>query len=91
MICAIWARRRRPRASSGRFACGAIRSPTSRATHSASRRWRRSTSSYPGALIYKLDEHGLSRTTLEETEHYNVTRDFLLNPQRFLKHLFDEE
>jgi predicted ATPase len=46
---------------------------------------------YPGALIYKLDEHGISRTTLEETEHFNVTRDFLINPQRFLKHLFDDE
>jgi predicted ATPase len=42
---------------------------------------------YPGALIYKLDEHGLARTTYEETEHYTVTRSFLMRPESFLRHL----
>ena len=46
---------------------------------------------YPGALIYKLDDQGLTRTTLEETEHYTVTRNFLLRPQSFLKHLLEED
>jgi predicted ATPase len=50
---------------------------------------------YPGALIYKLDETGIAPTRYEETEHYTVTRSFLLRPESFLKHLLapagDEE
>jgi predicted ATPase len=48
---------------------------------------------YPGALIYKLDETGIAPTLYEETEHYTVTRGFLMRPEAFLKHLFlkDEE
>jgi predicted ATPase len=42
---------------------------------------------YPGALIYKLDENGIAPTRYEETEHYTVTRSFLLRPESFLKHL----
>lgn len=42
---------------------------------------------YPGALIYKLDDTGLAPTRYEETEHYTVTRSFLLRPESFLKHL----
>jgi predicted ATPase len=42
---------------------------------------------YPGALLYRLDEHGIARTKWEETEHYTVTRSFLLRPESFLKHL----
>jgi predicted ATPase len=42
---------------------------------------------YPGALIYKLDNNGIARTAYEETEHYTVTRTFLMHPESFLKHL----
>ena len=44
---------------------------------------------YPGALIYRLDGDGLAPTRFEETEHYTVTRSFLLRPESFLKHLFE--
>ena len=42
---------------------------------------------YPGALLYKLDETGIAPTRYEETEHYTVTRSFLMRPESFLKHL----
>ena len=46
---------------------------------------------YPGALIYRLDGDGLAPTRFEETEHYTVTRSFLLRPESFFKHLFGKE
>ncbi|MCO5166177.1 MAG: AAA family ATPase [Planctomycetes bacterium] len=44
---------------------------------------------YPGATIYALGPHGIRRTTWAETEHVQVTRDFLAAPERYLKHLFE--
>ncbi len=46
---------------------------------------------YPGALIYQLDGNGLLPSRLEDTEHFTVTRNFLLRPESFLKHLFEKE
>ena len=46
---------------------------------------------YPDALIYRLDAQGIAPTRFEDTEHYTVMRSFLLQPQSFLKHLFDDE
>lgn len=43
---------------------------------------------YPGARIYQLGLDGLSPVTYLETEHYQITRDFLADPARFFKHLF---
>lgn len=43
---------------------------------------------YPGAWIYRLDERGLDRVTLEDTEHYTVLRSFLLQPELMLRELF---
>jgi predicted ATPase len=43
----------------------------------------------PGALIYRLDENGIAPTRYEETEHYTVTRSFLMRPESFLKHLLE--
>jgi predicted ATPase len=43
---------------------------------------------YPGACIWSLDGGGLQRIAYEDTEHYLITRDFLANPEQFLKHLF---
>ena len=34
---------------------------------------------YPDAWIYSLDDDDITRITYEETEHYQVTRDFLNN------------
>jgi predicted ATPase len=47
--------------------------------------------SYPGARMYMLDENGCSETTFEETDHYRVTRDFLLNHPKRLKNLLSKQ
>jgi predicted ATPase len=46
---------------------------------------------YPNALIYEFGEHGIREISYEDTEHYRVTHDFLVNPQRMLKVLMGEE
>lgn len=43
---------------------------------------------YPGATLYQFGPSGIARIAYEETEHYLVTRDFLVNPARMLKELF---
>jgi len=43
---------------------------------------------YPDACIYQCSQEGISTVAYEDTEHYQVTRDFLANPQRMLKVLF---
>lgn len=43
---------------------------------------------YPGALIYHITEAGIESVKYEETEHYEVTKAFLDNPDRMLKELF---
>lgn len=45
---------------------------------------------YPDAWIYSLDEDGITRLTFEETEHYQVTRDFLNNHEMMLQVLLAE-
>lgn len=45
---------------------------------------------FPGATIYLLNDGGISKVAYEDTEHYQVTRDFLANPDAFLHHLFNE-
>jgi len=41
----------------------------------------------PGAVIYNFDEHPPKRVDYNELEHVKLTRDFLNNPERFLRHL----
>lgn len=43
---------------------------------------------YPGAMIYELGETGISPVNYEETEHYQITRDFLNHREQMLKNLF---
>ena len=43
---------------------------------------------YPEAWIYHCGPDGIARIPYEETEHYQVTRSFLANPQRMMNHLF---
>jgi predicted ATPase len=43
---------------------------------------------YPGADILLLEEDGIRRVDYEETEHFVVTREFLLHRERMLKELF---
>lgn len=45
---------------------------------------------YPDAFIYKVDE-GYKRVEYQETEHYQVTRTFLNDPERMLNILMNEE
>lgn len=42
---------------------------------------------YPNATIYQFSEQGIERVAYEETEHYQLTRAFLNNPQRMLSEL----
>jgi predicted ATPase len=46
---------------------------------------------YPGALLYELSESGIAQVQYEDTEHYRLTRDFLLHRDRFFHELFKEE
>lgn len=45
---------------------------------------------YPGATIYMIDGSGISSVKYEDTEHYEVTKAFIENPERMLKELFRE-
>lgn len=42
---------------------------------------------YPEARIFSLDERGIAEVEYEKTEHYALTRDFLLNRERYLRRL----
>jgi predicted ATPase len=42
---------------------------------------------FPGAAIYSFDVSPLAPVAYAELEHVNLTRDFLANPERFLRHL----
>ena len=46
---------------------------------------------YPGAWIYECTASGVQRVAYEDTEHYRITRNFLSNPERTLKILFEED
>lgn len=42
---------------------------------------------FPGATIYNFDGGRIARIPYDEVEHVTITRDFLNNPEQFLKHL----
>ncbi|GGY05413.1 AAA family ATPase [Pseudoduganella dura] len=46
---------------------------------------------YPDARIYACLPDGLRRTDYEDTEHYQVTLEFLRDPRRMLDTLLDDE
>lgn len=41
----------------------------------------------PGAVLYSFDNGAIRQIAYEETEHFQITRDFLNNPALFLRHL----
>ena len=41
---------------------------------------------YPNATIYEISDTSMQKTSLEETDHYSITKSFLNNPQVFLRH-----
>lgn len=45
--------------------------------------------SYPSAVIFSLDET-MDEVSYKDTDHYNVTKDFLDCPERYLRHLFSK-
>lgn len=45
---------------------------------------------YPGAQIFQFSEDGIQSVDYRETEHYQVTRRFLENPERMLKYLLED-
>jgi predicted ATPase len=46
---------------------------------------------YPGARIYSFDSVPVRAVAFEELDHVTITRDFLNEPQRYLRHLFAPE
>jgi predicted ATPase len=42
---------------------------------------------YPGATIYSFDNNAIRRVPYDQLEHVTITRDFLNNPEQFLRHL----
>jgi predicted ATPase len=46
---------------------------------------------YPDAFIYQFSANGIERVAYEQTEHFQITRDFLKNPQRMLEILFEKD
>jgi predicted ATPase len=45
---------------------------------------------YPGATLYQFGDDGIHQTTVEQTEHFRLTRAFLSNPERYLANLFGD-
>lgn len=45
---------------------------------------------YPGAEIYNLDENGAKTCGYADTEHFQVMRSFLGNPEKLLHYLLEE-
>ena len=45
---------------------------------------------YPGAEVLELSEQGIHSVDYRETEHYQLTRRFLENPEQMLHYLLDE-
>jgi predicted ATPase len=47
--------------------------------------------SYPDATILSLDTSPISEIDYRETMHYTLTRSFLEDPERYLRHIFADE
>ncbi len=45
---------------------------------------------YPGAEVLELSEQGIRSVDYRETEHYQLTRRFLENPEQMLHYLLEE-
>ena len=45
---------------------------------------------YPDACIYHCSAKGVEPIAYEDTEHYQITRDFLVDPQRMLRVLMKD-
>lgn len=45
---------------------------------------------YPDSLIYACSDDGINPIGYRDTEHYQITRDFLVNPEPMLQVLLDD-
>jgi predicted ATPase len=45
----------------------------------------------PGARVLSLDGGALTEIDYRETEHFRLTRDFLNAPERFYRHLLEDQ
>ena len=43
---------------------------------------------YPGAELYEIQDGELVQVTFDEIRHVSMTKDFLNDPTRYLRHLF---
>jgi predicted ATPase len=46
---------------------------------------------YPNAQLLQLSKHDLVPTTVEQTEHFKLTREFCANPEAFVAAAFEED
>ncbi|HSU90340.1 MAG TPA: AAA family ATPase, partial [Sporolactobacillaceae bacterium] len=46
---------------------------------------------YPGAVLLSLDGDAIQQVHYTDTEHYRLTKQFLLSPERYFKHLFSDD
>jgi predicted ATPase len=46
---------------------------------------------YPHAVLLSLDGNQIREIDYLETDHYRITKEFLLHPQLYLRHLFSDE
>lgn len=46
---------------------------------------------YPGAEVFLLTQEGIQSVDYRETEHFQLTRQFLNAPEAMFRHLFEEE
>ena len=45
--------------------------------------------SYPDSFIYELSDEGIQEKKLEETNHFQIMKQFLNDPKRMLRHLLE--
>ena len=45
---------------------------------------------YPRSKIYQFSDSGICETSYEDTEHYEITRDFLNRHEEMMKILMEE-
>ncbi|MNE91493.1 hypothetical protein D3C80_1891170 [compost metagenome] len=44
---------------------------------------------YPDSIMYNLSTEGMEVTSLEETDHYIIMKEFLNHKDKMLRELFD--
>ena len=42
---------------------------------------------FPNAMLYEIQEDSMQQVDYKETDHYRITKNFLENPEYYLRHL----